>query len=62
VTRRFLTERECAEVGYPPGTDWTRFSDDEPERFVEYLFERIGSCEVEMYTWGQVGGRGWFAA
>lgn len=56
-----LTERECIGLGYPAGTEWMTFSDDELLRFVEYLFKRIGGCEVEMYAWSQVGS-GWYGA
>jgi len=60
-TDPLLTEDECGGVDYPAGTDWTTFTDDQLERYVEHLFEHVGSCEREMY-WGQVGGGGWFGA
>jgi hypothetical protein len=57
-----LAEDECEALHYPAGTEWRTFTDDELERFVEYVYRQIGLCEVETRAWGQAGGSGWWSA
>ena len=50
-----LTEGECGDLGYPAGTEWTAFADDELARFVKYLYDGIGASEYMIYVVGQFG-------
>ncbi len=56
-----LTEWECYQLGYAAGTEWTTCPDDELQRFVEYLYERIGVHHMDIAT-GHFGGGNWWGA